>query len=210
MLSPEVAHVLQAMEPGTHGVVVYDSLENKRDVLFSHLSCGRGDSKMVYVCSEERPEKIRDEMETSGIDVRGLAGRDMLTISNYDDVYIRKDGTVDIPGIIGGFAKLAWDCASHGLRGMRACAEMSCFFRRGKVVELVEYERALGKHFYFPGMGMCAYNVLEMQSAGSLDVLMPLLRAHGLVILTGPRGNAVLKPEGVSAGRVEKVMQVRI
>ena len=87
---------------------------------------------------------------------------------------------------------------------------MSCFFRHGKLVELVEYERALGKHFYFPGMGVCAFNVVEMQSAGCLDILMPLLEAHELVILTGPKGDVMLNSGRVERRHVEQAMQIRI
>jgi len=209
MVSPEVAHALNVMEPGTHAVLIYDSMENKRDVLFRHLRNGIADSKLVYVCSEEEPEQIRRAMRDDEIDVEGLESRERLTVSNYDEVYIRH-GRVDTPGVIDGFAKLAWDSTRQGLKSLRAAAEMSCFFRHGKVVELVEYERALGRRFHFPGMGVCAFGVVEMQSAGCLDILMPLLRAHGIVILTGPRGDVVLQPEGVQTRRVEEALQITI
>jgi len=209
MVSPEIAHALNVMQPGTHTVLIYDSRENKRNILFSHLRNGLADSRLVYVCSEERPEQIRREMQDDGIDVEGLEGRERLTISNYDEVYI-KNGGVDIPEIIDGFAKLAWNSTHRGLKSLRATAEMSCFFRQGKVVELVEYEKALGKKFHFPGMGVCAYDVIEMQSAGCLDILMPLLRAHGLVILTGPKGEVMLEPEAVQTRRVEQALQITI
>jgi len=209
MVSPEIAHALKVMQPGAHSVLIYDSKENKRDVLFSHLRSGLADSKLVYVCSQERPEQIRRAMQDSGIDAEGLERRDRLTISNYDQVYI-KNGTVDTPGIIDGFARLAWASTHQGFRSMRAAGEMSCFFTHGKVVELIEYENALGKSFHFPGMGLCAYDVIEMQSSGCLDILMPLLRAHGLVILTGPRGEVILEPEQVQTRRVEKALEIRI
>ncbi|MGH9919433.1 MAG: MEDS domain-containing protein, partial [Nitrososphaerales archaeon] len=209
LLSPEIDHRLMAMEPGTHGVLIYDSAQNKQEVLFGHLAHGKADSKLVYVCSEERPAQIREEMDAYGLDVDGLVGRDRLTISNFEEVYIGKDDIVDIPRIIDGFAKASWSCSKQGL-GFRAAAEMSGFFRRGKAVELIEYERALGKKFYFPGMGVCAYNVVEMQSAGCLDILMPLLSAHGLVILTGPRGSVTMDSEQVRPRQVEKVLQVQI
>lgn len=209
MVSPSVAHALNSMLPGTHSVLIYDTPENKRDVLFSHLRTGERNSKMVYVCSEERPEKIRQEMSAYGMDVAGLSQKDRLSISNYDEVYMGQDGRVDIPGIIDGFAKLAWSCQGKNLN-MRASAEMSCFFRQGKVVELVEYERALGAKFQFPGMGMCAFNVLEMQASGALDILMPLLRAHGVVLLTGPKGTVIMQPDRIEERHVEEAMQIRI
>src|SRR5579859_2498600 len=134
MVSPEIAHALNVMEPGAHAVLIYDSRENKRDILFSHLRNGLASSRLVYVCSEERPEQIRTAMRDNGIDVEKLEGSERLTISNYDEVYI-KNGTVDTPGIIDGFAKLAWSCTRQGFKSLRATAEMSCFFRQGKVVE---------------------------------------------------------------------------
>jgi len=210
LLSPEISYTLASMEPGNHGVLIYDSKDNKREVLFNHLKNGDKDSKLVYVCSEERPDDIGKGMEDFGLDVKGLGKEQRLSIATYDQVYIKDDGTVDVPNIIDGFAKQAWGCRHQGLKGFRAAAEMSCFFRRGKLTELMEYEHALGKKFYFPGMGMCAYNVVEMQAAGCLDMLMPLLRAHGLVILTGPKGAVTLAPERVQPKRVEQVMQVRL
>lgn len=209
MSSPEVVRALRDMEPGSHTVVIYDSPQNKRDVLFSHLTLGKSNSKMVYVCSEERPDEIGREMSAYGLDVADLAKRDMLVISNFDEVYIPKDGRVDIKGIINGFSRLAWDCRSKSLT-LRAAAEMSCFFRKGKLVELVEYERALGKSFNFPGMGVCGYDVLEMQSSGALNTLLPIIRAHGRVIFTGPNGSVVMEPERVENDHVEQVMQIRM
>lgn len=209
MKFPEVAAHLRAMEPSTHGVLIYDSRENKRDVLFNYLKAGESDSKLIYVCSEERPNQIRRAMESAGIDVERLERERRLAIPTSDEVYIGKDGTVDAEKIIGGFATEAFDCRRHAMT-MRAAAEMSCFFKRGKVVELVEYERALGKRFYFPGMGLCAYNVLEMQAAGCLDILMPLLRAHGPVILTGPKGAVALRSDRVEERQVERMMEVQI
>ena len=68
--------------------------------------------------------------------------KDRVNHPNYDEVYIGRDGSVDIPNIIDGFANLAWGSSRGGL-SMRAAGEMSCFFRRGKVVELaVVRERA--------------------------------------------------------------------
>ena len=127
MVSPEIAHALKVMQPGAHSVLIYDSKENKRDVLFSHLRSGLADSRLVYVCSQERPEEIRRAMQDDGIDAEGLERRDRLTISNYDQVYI-KNGAVDTPGIIEGFTKLAWASTHQGFRSMRGAGEMSCFF----------------------------------------------------------------------------------
>lgn len=210
MRFPDVADHLRAVQPASHSVLIYDSRENKREVLFNHLRVGESDSKLIYVCSEEEPEEIREAMRSDSIDVKRLEREKRLDVPTYDEVYIGKDGSVDVKKIIEGFARQAFECRRHGLQSMRAAAEMSCFFTRGKVVELLEYEKALGRQFHFPGIGLCAYNVLEMQAAGCLDTLMPLLRAHGLVILTGPRGASVLRSDRVEERHVEQAMEIRI
>ncbi|MDG7006126.1 MAG: MEDS domain-containing protein, partial [Nitrososphaerota archaeon] len=210
MRFPEVAEHLVSVMPGSHNVLIYDSRESKREVLFNHLKVGEPDSKLVYVCSEERPETIREAMGMQGIDVERLERERRLDVPGYEEVYIAKDGTVDVKKIVDGFAYQAFDSKRHGLKGIRAAAEMSCFFKRGKVVELIEYERALGTRFHFPGAGLCAYNVLEMQAAGCLDTLMPLLRAHGSVILTGPRGAVVLQADRAQQRDVERTLDIKI
>ena len=209
MLYPEVARALNTMQPGTHAILVYDSPENKRDVLFAHLKYGQSDAKLAYVCSEEKPVEVRGEMTREGLDVDGLERKGRLSIANYDDVYI-KNGQFDINGVIDHFSKLAWGCSRQGLKGLRASAEMSCFVHEKRMVELAEYEHALGRKFPFPAIGVCAFNVLELQKAGYLDRLMPLLMEHGTVILTGPKGSSVLNSDRVKDTHVEKVFHVRI
>lgn len=209
MISPEVAHALNVMQPGTHTILVYDSPENKHDVLFTHLKYGQADSKLAYVCSEETPGQVTEEMRNDGMDVSSLQKEGRLSVANYDEVYI-KNGRVDIQGVIDHFSKLSWAALNQGMRSLRATAEMSCFIQQDKMVELAHYEHALGKQFPFPAMGICAFNVLEMQRAGYVDRLMPLLMEHGKVILTGPKGSSVLESDKVKDTHVEKVMHVRI
>jgi hypothetical protein len=200
-----VTKAVREMPSGTHAVLVYDSSENKRDVLFNHLRMGVDTDGLVYACSEESPQSIRSELESSGVDVDVLEQRGILSVRNYDEVYIVK-GEVDIPRIIGGFSDLAWKYNHIGLNGVRAAAEMSCFFRNRKVEELVAYEKALHRKFNFPGKGICGYNLVEMGNAESLDVLWPILKAHALVIMTGPHGSFALEPEKVTNDVIEGTM----
>ena len=209
MVSAEVAHALKTMQPGSHTILVYDSPEHKHDVLFTHLKYGQSDSKLAYVCSEETPSQIREDMDSDGMDVKALEHEGRLSVANYDEVYI-KDGHVDIPGVIDHFSNLSWDCTKRGMRSLRATAEMSCFIQQEKMIELADYEHALGREFPFPAVGICAFNVVQMQRAGYLDRLMPLILEHGTVILTGPKGSSVLNPDRVKDTHVEKMFHVRI
>jgi hypothetical protein len=205
----EVTQAIRDMPSGTHAVLVYDSKENKRDVLFSHLKIGADTDGLVYACSEESPQEIREELEGSGVDVDGLEQKGILSVKNYDEVYI-VDGKVDAPKIIAGFSDLAWRYAQRGLNGVRAAAEMSCFFTSGKVQELVEYENALHRKFGFPGKGICGYNLVEMGNSGGLEVLWPILKAHSLVIMTGPNGSFALEPEKITNPDIERTMGIKV
>jgi len=209
MLSPEVSQTLQNLTPGMHTILVYDSPENKREVAFNHLRYGIRDAELAYVCSEETPSEVEREMRDDGFDVQTLERKKQLTVANYDAVYITK-GRVYIPSIIGHFSAAANKSAGRGLKGLRAVGEMSCFIKHNMIDEMMEYEQALQKKFSFPAMGLCAFNVQELASSGNMDTLFPLLRAHGTIILTGPKGSAVLKPENVQKSDVERVMKVKV
>jgi hypothetical protein len=74
------------------------------------------------------------------------------------------------------------------------------------VPELVNYEKDLHRKFSFPAMGLCGYNLVKMYNSGNLNSLWPILRAHGLVIMTGPGGSMALKPEEIESRDVEQTM----
>ena len=204
-MADEVSEAIRGMPSGTHAVLVYDSQRNKRDVLFRHLKAGVESHGLVYVCSEESPSSIRSGLRTEGVDVGGLEREDLLAVKKSDEVYI-VDGEVDAPGIISTFSSLAWGYRRRGYGGVRAAAEMSCFFRERKVEELVGYENALHRKFDFPGIGVCAYNLVEMGNSDNLDVLWPILKAHKLVIMTGPNGSFAREPEAFNSRDIDRTM----
>ncbi len=137
MLNQEVTDFLKEFDAGTHAVLFYDSQESKRELLFSHLKFGQNYQGLAYVCSEESPEQIRGEMIQFGLEANTVKGNQRLTIANYDDVYI-VNGELNIPAIIGKFASLVDTCKEHGLSGLRAGAEMSCFFQHDRVEEMID------------------------------------------------------------------------
>jgi hypothetical protein len=204
MISHDVRKKLDGLPPGTHAVAVYDSEERKEDVLFTHLKLGGKYDGLVYVCSDESPGEAEVAMKRFGLDVEEREKEGTLSVRNHDEVYI-VNGKVDSPKIIKGFSDLAYDYSSRGY-GMRAAAEMSCFFDHRLVDELVSYEQDLHRRFSFPAFGLCGYNLVKMYNSGNLDVLWPILRAHGVVIMTGPNGSFALEPEEIELKDVEKTM----
>jgi hypothetical protein len=204
MISSDVRRKLDGLPPGTHAVVVYDSEERKEDVLFTHLKLGGRYDGLIYVCSEESPREAEAAMKKFGLDVDEREKEGTLSVKNHDEVYI-VNGKVDTPSIIKGFSDMAYDYSFRGY-GMRAAAEMSCFFDRGLVDELIRYERDLHRKFSFPAFGVCGYSLVKMYNSGNLDALWPILRAHGLVIMTGPNGSFALEPEEIDRKDVESAM----
>ena len=204
MISHDVRKELDAMPPGTHAVLVYDSVERKEDALFTHLKVGGEYDDLVYVCSEETPAEAETAMMRFGIDVEEHKRKRALDIKNYDEVYI-VNGKVDSPTIIKGFSDRTYDDIQRGY-GMRASAEMSCFFDAKKVPDLVKYENDLHRKFSFPAFGLCGYSLVKMVNSGNLEVLWPILNAHALVIMTGPNGSFALKPEEIDTRDIEKTM----
>ena len=192
MLNPHLSDFLSDFKKGTHAVLFYDTPENKREVLFNHLKYGHeGNEGLAYVCSEENPHQIRGEMMTFGLDADNMRSRNRLEKNNYDSVYI-EDGEVNIPKIAGKFKDLAESYAASGLNGLRAAAEMSCFFQYHKEKELMSYEYALHRRLSMPAEGICAYNVRELTERNQLGLVMDLVRAHDPVIFTGPVGSLIL------------------
>jgi MEDS: MEthanogen/methylotroph, DcmR Sensory domain len=206
VLSREVKRELDGMPPGTHAVLVYDSQERKEDALLTHLKLGNRYDALVYACSEESPAQAEASMKAFGIDVDGRKADDSILVKNYDEVYIR-DGTAAPQEIIKGFSDLAYGYSFRGY-GMRASAEMSCFFDHHLTSQLLTYESDLHRKFSFPAIGFCGYNLVKMYNSGDLDVLWPILRAHALVVMTGPNGSFALPPEDVGKKLVEDTMGI--
>jgi hypothetical protein len=205
MLPQLVSDFLSHFDAGTHIIYFYDTQESKRNLLFSHLRYGQNSQGLAYVCSEESPNQIREEMSAFGLDTKSVRGNNKLTIANYDDVYI-VNGKVSIPDIIGRFSKMVDTYKDRGYNGLRAAAEMSCFFNHGMIDDLVAYENALHKRLSFNAEGICAFNIVEMSKLGYLDVFMPLVRAHDPVIFGSPNGYVILKPHKVEKSHAEKML----
>jgi len=206
VIPPDVRNKLDGLPPGTHAVLVYDSDERKEDVLFTHLKLGGKYDGLIYVCSEETPKEAEAAMRRFGLDVDKREKEGTLLVKNSDEVYI-VGGRVDSARIIKGFSDMAYEYSFRGY-GMRGAAEMSCFFDHGKVDELVDYERDLHRKFSFPAFGVCGYNLVKMYNSGNLDALWPILKAHSLVIMTGPNGSFALGPEEIENRDIEKAMDV--
>jgi hypothetical protein len=61
-----------------------------------------------------------------------------------------------------------------------------------------------------PLEAICAYNVNTIVETGHSEVIMPLVRAHGWAIFTGPGGEMVYQSENVEDYDVENLLRIKI
>jgi hypothetical protein len=206
----EVIRFVRSMKPKDHVILFYDTPENKREILFNFLGAGLEKGKgALYVCSEERPEQIRSEMEAFSLRVKKFEKEDALKIYNYDEWYI-ENGQAESVKILAHLMQAYEKFRKNGLKGVHGTGEMGCFFEHNQVRELLRYEYALHRVLKIPAEVICAYSIYDIVVTGYTEVIMPLVRAHSVGIFTGPYGFIVHKPENVEDSDIEKLLQIKI
>jgi len=205
----EILRFVSNLKISNHMVFFYDTLERKRNILFTFLSSGLANRKgAFYVCSEEGPDQIRRNMESFGINVKENELEGKLVIRNYDELYIQ-DGEAESVKILAGWKRTYEEFRRKGL-GLRVTGEMACFFKHNKVKELLRYEYALHRVLDIPMEAVCAYNINTIVDTGHTEIIMPLVRAHGWAVFTGPGGNMIYEPEKVEDYDIERLLHIRI
>ena len=206
----EIIDFVRGMKPKDHVTLFYDTPENKRKILFNFLAAGfeKGEGAL-YICSEERPEQIRNEMEAFGIEVKKIEEEGALMIRNYDEWYI-ENGQAECDKIMAHLNETYEKFRKKGLKGLRGIGEAACFFKHNKVRELLRLEYAAHRVLQVPVEGICVYSIDTIVDTGYTEVIMPLVRAHGWAIFTGPGGSRVFKPENVEDSDVEKLLKIKI
>jgi hypothetical protein len=205
----EVDRFIQGVDTTDHVLLFYDTQESKRRILYRYLAEGLKQGKgIVFVHSEETPQDIHRGLAGHGIDVEpNLASGNILT-PRYDEFYI-VDGKAEPLRILNKWHEISNAFKSKGL-GLRAAGEISCFFREGKVRELLRYEYALHKVLSIPMDAICAYNLKTIVETGNTEVIMPIVRAHGKAMFTAEGGTMVLEPENVEEKDIERLLEIKL
>jgi len=191
---PEVRHIaLRAEEildharnltAHDHAVSFYSNPKDKRQVLFTYLKAGLDQGEAAaYVASEETPDEIRQAMRRFGIDVDELERRGALRVIDYRDWYI-VGGKFNATQTTEGWRRLYDEAIAKGFKGLRVTGETACFFGKGLVRELVEYEQALHTVLEVPMSAICAYNDATVTGVSD-DLFLELLKLHGHAIFPG-------------------------
>lgn len=205
----QIKGFIEGIKTTDHVLLFYDTPESKHKILYKYLAEGLQQGKgIIYVYTEETPKEIYEGLASQGIDVEpNLASGNILT-PRYDDFYII-NGKVETLRILNKWNEAIGYFNSKGL-GIRATGETSCFFREGKVRELLQYEYALKKVLSLPMDAICPYNLKTIVETGNTDIIMPLVRAHGKAVFTAEGGTMVLEPENVEDKDIEKLLEIKI
>ncbi|MFX0054925.1 MAG: MEDS domain-containing protein [Promethearchaeota archaeon] len=181
--SEKMTRIVKHLRPRDHVILMYDSLEAKRNTLFNYLKYGLDNGEAVkYVCSEESPEEIRLAMQKFGIPVSEYEKTGALDIMNYTDIYIR-EGKFSVLDVMDAWDNYYTNALAEGFKGLRVTGEMSCFMEHSLVGELIEYEKALHTILDIPLTAICAYNSETLANIENpLDVYSELVKAHGKVL----------------------------
>jgi len=179
-LSKTVDYV-RNLKAGNHGIFFYRSLHEKHEVLFNFLETGfKKGERGIYVAAQETSKQIRKHMEDFGLNVKVLERDGVLGIYNYDGWYV-VNGEVNVS-----HTKMMWkrvfdEAMESGLKGLRACGELACFFKHKKEKELIEYELGMGRKLDPPMTALCAYDVNHAKSLEE-KLFFSLIKAHGPVV----------------------------
>jgi hypothetical protein len=208
MKTEKLTGFIKQIQPTNHIILFYDDSETKRRILYDYISDGLAKGKgIIYICSDESPDEVRDGLISYGIDVEPNERSEVLLIKNFE-WYIEK-GNADTLKIINRMNDAYRKFSEKGL-GMRITGEMSCFFKQNKVRELLRYEYALHKVLTIPIDAICAYNLQSIVDAGYTDVIMPLVRAHGKAIFTAQGGSIIVEPNDVEDTDLERLLEIEI
>ena len=190
----EILEFVKRMKAKDHAIMFYSKPEDKRQVLFTYLKAGLAQGEAAaYVASEETPSQIKQAMKRFGIDVDRFETSGALHVIDYKDWYII-GSKFDMAKTIKLWKKLYDEAIDKGFKGLRVTGETTCFFKHGRVKELVKYEKALHKVLEFPMTAICAYDadVVAKEDGGKL--YLNLIKAHGTVIFAGPEAGLVKNP----------------
>ena len=178
--------ILKNLKPKDHVILIYESLEAKRNTLFSYIHRGlKNGMAGIYICSEESPDEIKHAMVEYGIDVKVHEDKGALHVLPYTEMYIR-DGAFDLDFVMDTWNKWYDTAISKGFSGMRATGEMACFIDHDLLEDLLTYENALHTVLDIPMTAICAYNAETLTGVDNpIDVYSELIKAHGKVLFAG-------------------------
>lgn len=187
----EVLDFVRRMKPKDHVIMFYSKPEDKHLVLFTYMKAGLDQAEAAaYVAAQESPSEIKMAMRQFGIDVDKYEKTGALKVIDYKDWYF-SGGAFNISKTMELWRRLYDTAIAKGFKGLRVTGETACFFEKGKVEELLEYERALRRVLEIPLTAICAYDSNVVAKEKRPELFLDLIKAHSTVIFTGAESGIV-------------------
>jgi sugar-specific transcriptional regulator TrmB len=177
--------ILEQLKTSNHVILVYDSPEAKRDILFNYLKMGLENGEAgIYVASDETPSEIRKAIRQFDRKMEKYEETGALRILGYEDIYII-NGKFNPETTINLWKKLQEESKAKGFPAIRVTGEMACFLKYNLIKELLNYERKLHRTLELPMIAICAYNAKMLNKNGDpINVYTELVRMHSKILFT--------------------------
>jgi len=173
---------LQTVELGNHIIAVYINNDEKFNEAFAFLKDGlQRNEAIVITTTDLSKDEIRARMRSEWIaDVAELESRGDIIIRTTEEIYF-PEGIPNIPRTVALWSTLAENCLSRGKLGIRIFGDMTSFFKKGFIKELLEYESCLEQRFNFPAIGICAYDSKDIDNNMTSEQIRQLQQYHNPV-----------------------------
>jgi sugar-specific transcriptional regulator TrmB len=177
--------ILEQLKTSNHVILVYDSPEAKRDVLFSYLKMGLENGEAgIYVASDETPSEIRKAIRQFDRKMKKYEETGALRILGYEDIYII-NGKFNPETTINLWKKLQEESKAKGFPVMRVTGETACFLKHNLTEELLNYERQLHRTLELPIIAICAYDAKMLnKKRDPINLYTELVRMHSEILFT--------------------------
>jgi len=181
----KLTDILEQLTTSNHVILVYDTPEAKRDILFNYLKIGLENGEAgIYVASEETPSEIRKAIRRFDRKMEKYEKTGALRILGYEDVYII-NGKFSPETTINVWKKLQEESEAKGFPVIRVTGETACFLKHNLTEELLNYERQLHRTLELPMIAICAYNAQMLNKNGDpINVYTELVRMHSKILFT--------------------------
>lgn len=160
----KVVEDLLSSTPGSHSVVIYQNLDELREIYSKYTKAALERGEMILIWPfYESTESVRSFLGEAEVNLRAEKKVcDLLTIDSYDVYHQGKQTAEQIWQVAIGIANAALEYAERtGKYGVTIIADMGSFYAYDKIDLLVDYERAFGKKLSIQVKGICCHSQVD-------------------------------------------------
>ena len=162
---------VSSLDPGEHGILIYTSREEMRNIHFSFVKSGLENNwGVVYAAPGSYSEELKREMQSYGIETKKYEENGSLFIQKGEEIY-KNPARPDLDSfkaqsndVINYFTKM-------GKRGLRIATDLTSFFLpHGLYVSLFDVEHLFQPRMNLPITLICAYDASIIPAVRDLDI----------------------------------------